>query len=146
MGLRDNYNRLASAQAIAATAVATDSYPLGQTGADIAAGEPMAIQFTLSAVSAVAGTLQFQAVSATAADGTTGQVILAETRAITDTSLAAGSVVTVPIPPGIIPATATHITGKVVVASSGTCTATIDLVPQAIVPATRAYDAYPVLQ
>lgn len=147
MGLRDNYNRLASALAFTSTGgVATDAYPLGQTGADIAAGEPLAIQFTLTAVSAASGTLQFQAVSATAADGTTGQVVLAETPAITDTTLAAGSVITVPIPPGRIPATATHITGRIVLASSGTCTATIDLVPQYIVPATRAYDAFPALQ
>jgi len=147
MGLRDNYNRLGAAQAFTSTGgVATDAYPLGQTGADIAAGVPLAIQFTLTAVSAASGTLQFQAVSATAADGTTGQVVLNTTAAITDTTLAAGSVITVPIPPGAIPATATHITGKIVLASSGTCSATIDLVPQAIVPATRAYDAFPVLQ
>lgn len=147
MGLRDNYNRLADSQAFTSTGgVATDALPLGQTGADIGAGEPLAIQFTLEAVSAASGTLQFQVVSATAADGTTGQVVLNTTAAITDTDLAAGSVIAVPIPPGRIPATATHITGKVVLASSGTCTATIDLVPQYLVPATRAYDAFPALQ
>lgn len=147
MGLRDNYNRLGSAQAFTSTGgVATNTYALGATGLDVAVGEPLAITFHLSAVSAASGTLQFQVVSATASDGTTGQVVLATTAAITDTTLAAGSLIVVPIPPGLIASTATHLTGKIVLASSGTCTATIDLVPLSCVGVYKVYDAYPALQ
>lgn len=147
MGFRDKYNRLGSAQAFTSTGgVATDTLPLPTTGQDIAAGEPLAIRFALSAVSAASGTLQFQVVTATAADGTTGQVVIATTQAITDTTLAAGSHVTVPIPPGQIPATATHITGKIVLASSGTCTATTDLIPLIAGDNIRTYHAEPALQ
>lgn len=149
MGLRDKLNRLTSAQAFAATAVCTDALVLPTTGFDYGIGEPMGIRFALSAASAVAGTLQFQLVSATASDGTTGQVVLGTTPAITDTSLAAGSVITVPLPPGlmaIVASTATHITGKVVCASSGTCTATVDFGPLAAFTNIVMYDAVPALQ
>lgn len=146
MGLRDKYNRLTSAQAFAATAVCTDSFALPAAGVDIGNGGQLGIVFTLSAVSAVAGTLQFQLVSATASDGTTGQVVLATTPAITDTTLAAGSIITLPLPPGMIASTATHITGKVVCASSGTCTATCDLVPMLATANYAVYDAQPALQ
>lgn len=147
MGLRDKYNRLGDAQAFTSTGgVATDAYPLGATGLDIGVGEALGIAFHLSAVSAVAGTLQFQVVTATASDGTTGQVVLNTTSTITDTSLAAGDVIVVPIPPGRIASTATHLTGKIVLASSGTCTATIDLIPMAANSTYKVYDAYPALQ
>jgi hypothetical protein len=134
MPLQDYNNRLTpTAQAFAATAVTTNSQPLPATGADVAAGEPLALVFTITAgLSAVAGTLQFQAVSATAADGTTGQVVLNQTAAITDTTLAVGDVIVVPIPAGLIPivaATATHIAGKVTVAASGTATCLVDIQP-----------------
>jgi hypothetical protein len=146
MGLRDKYNRLTSAQAVSATIVCTDSFALPATGVDIAIGEPMALRFSLSAVSAVAGTLQFQVVTATASDGTTGQVIISTTEAITDTTLAAGSTITVPIPPGQIRSTATHLTGRVVIASSGTCTMTVDLIPLMAGDNIKMYDAQPALQ
>lgn len=147
MSFLDNFNRLGSAQAFTSSGgVATDAYPLGATGADIAVGESMAVRFTLTAVTAVAGTLQFQVVTATNANGTTGQVVLVETLALTDTTLAVGSVITLPIPPGRIAATATHLTGKIVLASSGTCTATTDLIPFAYVQNTPVvYHAEPVL-
>lgn len=150
MGMRDNNNRLGSAQAFTSTGgVATNTYVLPAAGVDIAVGSPYAIRFALSAVSAVAGTLQFQVVTATAADGTTGQVVLVDTPAITDTSLSAGDVITIPIPPGLIPliaATGTHLTGKIVLASSGTCTATIDLVPLLASEHYATYNANPALQ
>lgn len=147
MGMRDNYCRLGSAQAFTSTGgVATNAYALGATGLDIGVGEPLSIVFNLSAVSAVSGTLQFQVVSSTASDGTTGQVVLNTTPAITDTTLAAGSQIVVEVPQGLIASTATHITGKIVLASSATCTATTDLVPRSVVSVYKVYDAQPALQ
>lgn len=145
MGLVDYNERLTpTAQAFTSTGgVATNAKPLGATGEDIARGEPMCIRFVLTAVSSASGTIQCQVVTATASDGTTGQVVLASTAAITDTSLAIGDEIIVPIPPALIPTlapTATHITGKVVLASSGTCTALIDLLPLRL--AAQSYKAY----
>lgn len=144
MGLRDKNTRLADSQAFTSSGgVATDAYPLGATGKDIASGDPQAIVFTIEAVSAVAGTLQFQAVTATASDGTTGQAVLVTTPAITDTTLVVGDKICLPLPQGRIASTATHLTGKIVLASSGTCTATIDFVPLAAVENVKFYDAEP---
>ena len=149
MGIKDRNTRLGSAQAFTSTGgVATDAYVLGSTGDDLGNGEPMAVTFHLSAVSAVAGTLQFQIVTATASDGTPGSGGHATTAAITDTSLAAGSKITLVLPPGSIPLlapTATHLTGKIILASSGTCTATIHLGPLAADATPTAYHAEPVL-
>lgn len=150
MPLNDYNNRLTpTAQAFVATAVTTNSQPLPATGADIGAGEPMAVVFTITAgLSAVAGTLQFQAVSATAADGTTGQVVLGQTAAITDTTLAVGDVIVVPIPPGLIPVianTATHVAGKVTIASSGTATCLVDILPLNAVRAVKYYTGEPAM-
>lgn len=145
MALTDFNERLTpTAQAFTSTGgVSTDAKPI-VTGSDIARGVPLCIRFVLTAVSAVAGTIQFQAVSATASDGTTGQVVLGTTPAITDTTLAIGSEIIVPIPPGRIAATATHLAGKVVLASSGTCTALIDIVPQTMaMQVYKSYAAYP---
>lgn len=149
MGLRDNLTRLVDSQAFTVTAVATNTFVLGHTGEDISAGEPMAVRFTLEAVSAVSGTLQFQVVTATASDGTTGSVVIVETVAITDTVLSVGKTIDLIIPPGQIPlraSTATHLTGKIVIASSGTCTATIDLLPASMLDNQRTYHAEPVMQ
>lgn len=145
MSIIDQNTRLGSAQAFTSTGgVATDAYPLAAAGEDIARGVPLGIRFSLSAVSAASGTLQFQVVSATASDGTTGQVVLVTTAAITDTTLAAGAEIVLPIPANRIPATATHLTGKIVLASSGTCTATIDLGPLDTMPSVyKAYSALP---
>ncbi len=142
MGLVDYNERLTpTAQAFTSTGgVATNAKPLAAAGEDIARGEPMCIRAVLTAVSSASGTIQLQVVSSTASDGTTGQVVLAEGPVLTDTTLAVGSELIVPIPPGIIPATATHITGKIVLASSGTCTALIDLLPLRV--AKQGYKAY----
>jgi hypothetical protein len=149
--LNDYNNRLTpTAQAFTSTGgVATNSQPLPATGIDPFIGEPLGIRFTLTVVSAASGTLQFQVVSATNADGTTGQVVLNTTAAITDTSLAAGDEIVVPCPPGLIEkiaATATHYTGKIVLASSGTCTAIIDVVPLLAYGKNQFATAEPTLQ
>lgn len=127
-----------SAQQFNATAVCTDTFPLTQAGREVGNGEPMAIVFVVTVAAAVAGseTYEFQAVSATASNGTSGQIILASSDtftvsggAIAKGSLAAGAQVVVPIPPGSIPATATHLTGKVVIGASGDVTCKADIRP-----------------
>lgn len=150
MGLNDYNNRLTpTAQSFTSTgAVTTNSQPLPATGADIGAGEPMCIEYTLTAVSAASGTIQFRVQTATAADGTTGAVVLNQTAALTDTTLAAGDVIVVPIPPGLIPVianTATHIAGFVALASSATCSAIAELKPLNAVRAVKYYTAEPTM-
>lgn len=135
----DALNRLTpTAQAFAATAVTTDKLALEVTGRDIFAGEPKALVYTVTVAAAVAGTetYEFQAVTATASDGTTGQVIIASSDTFTVAagviargSLAVGRRVVVPLPPEAIPATATHFCGRVVIGSSGTITVLCDLLP-----------------
>lgn len=139
MSLLDFNCRLTpTAQAFAATAVATDSYPLTQAGRDIGIGEPMAIVFTPTVSAAVAGseTYEFQVVTATASNGTSGQVVIASSGTYTVSggsiavgSLAVGNAVVVPVPPDRILSTATHITGKVVIGASGAITCLVELVP-----------------
>lgn len=156
--LRDYNTSLtpAAAQQFNATAVTTNSQPLGATGLDLGNGEPMALVFTVTVAGAKAGTeaYTFQAVSATAADGTTGQVILAQSGVYTAASgvftqrsqLAVGDQIVIPIPVGVVPLTATHIAGRVVIASSGDITCLCDLVPLADVGLFKAYTAQPSLQ
>lgn len=141
MAMLDKLNRFASAQAFTSTgAVSTDSLPLPATGADIFATTPMAMVFTITTAALLAGTEQytFRVQTATASNGTTGAQIIATSPLYTVASsaianrpdnLAAGSQVVVPIPPGCVPATATHVAGFVLLASSGGVSATIDLVP-----------------
>jgi len=156
MGLRDYNNRLTpTAQNFAATAVTTNSQPLPATGGDIGVGEPMALVFTVTVAALKVGTeaYTFQAVTATAADGTTGQVIIAQSAVFTASSgsfaagtLAVGDIVVVPIPPRSIPATATHLAGRVVIASSGDVTVLCDLVPMQEIGVNKYYTAQPSLQ
>lgn len=155
MALIDFNTRLTpTAQQFNATAVTTDKFPLTQAGRDIGMAEPLALVYTVTVAGAKAGTeaYTFQAVSATASDGTTGQVILAQTGTYTAAAgvftqrsqLAVGDKIVVVIPPGSIPATATHLCGRVVIASSGDVTALCDLLPLSAVQAKHAvYTAYP---
>lgn len=157
MGLRDYNNRLTpTAQQFNATAVTTNSQPLGATGARIGDGEPMALVFSVTVAGAKAGTeaYTFQVVTATASDGTTGQVIIGQSGVWTASSgtfaqrsqLAVGDQIVVPIPPGAIPLTATHLAGRVVIASSGDITCLCDIVPMAEIQMFKAYTAEPTLQ
>lgn len=137
----DNLTRLVAAQSFSsAGAVTTNSLPLKVAGRDIGAGEPLAMVFTVTTAAAVAGTetYLFRAQTATNADGTTGAAIVATTPTYTVASgvfanrpdtLGVGTVVVLPIPPGAIPATATHLAGFVVVGSSGTISCNVDVVP-----------------
>lgn len=154
--LRDAKNLLTpTPQTIAATAVTTDSIPLAQAGSQLGDGEPMALVFTLTADALRVGTeaYTFQAVSATNPNGTTGQVQLAASPTFTVAAgainaglgpqLLAGDQIVVTIPPGSIPQTATHIAGRVVIASDGEVTLTCDLVPMAVIRGVKAYHGEP---
>lgn len=141
MAIIDKLNRLVAAQAFSSSgAVSTDSLPLPAAGVDIFATTPMACVFTVTTAAAIAGTeaYTFRVNTATNADGTTGAVTIAQSPLYTVASgafanrndvLAAGDKVVVPIAPGLIPATATHVAGYVLLASSGAISCTIDIMP-----------------
>ena len=149
----DKLNRLASAQAFTSSgAVSTDSLPLPAAGVDIFATTPMAMVFTVTTAALIAGTeaYTFRVQTATNADGTTGAAIIATSPVYTVSSstfanrrdvLQAGKKVVVPIAPGLIPATATHVAGFVVLASSGGISCTIDILPMAHIDFSDVYYA-----
>ena len=151
MAINDAKHVFSTAQNFAATAVCTDTYPLPATGANISGGEPMCIEFVVTTAALKVGTeaYTFQAVSATASNGTTGSVVLAQTGVFTAAAglfdqrsqLAVGDRIVVVIPPEAIPPTATYITGKVIIASSGDVTLTTTLKPLAAARAVQAYTA-----
>ena len=122
----DKLQKLSADQAFAATAVCTDSYPLGAAGRDIGRGKKaLGIRFIVKAAAKVSGgteTYELQAVTATDDDGTTGQKVIASSGQFSTADaaieLALGKIIDVPIPPGRIPATATHLTGKLVGANA----------------------------
>lgn len=136
-----------TAQAVTTTAVTTDKYPLTSAGRDIGVGEAMGLLFTITAPALVVGTETYalQAVSATNADGTTGQRILASLPFTTAqaASLTAGSKWFVPIPPGMTPATATHLAGRFETANSAGLSALVDLVPLSSVEHQKFYVGRP---
>lgn len=141
-----------TAQAVTTTAVTTDVFPLSVAGRDFAIGEPMCLVFTVTVAALVAGTetYEFQVQTATAADGTTGGVVIASSGvftvssgAIARGSLAAGQKVVVPIGPGAIPATATHLVGKFTTANSAGITCLVDLMPLSAVATFKAHVGKP---
>lgn len=142
--MRDINTRLADAQAFTSSgAVSTSSLALEVTGRDVAGGEPLAFVFTVTTAALVAAseTYLFRVQSATNADGTTGAVILASTGTYTVSAgttpigaLAAGAQIILTVPPEIIPATATHLAGYVVLGASGGISCDIDVVPLSEVP------------
>lgn len=151
MSLLDFNIRLTpTAQAFTSSgAVSTNAYPLVQAGRDIARGEPLAMVFTVTtaALKVASETYLFRVQTATASDGTTGAIIIASTGTYTMSggttpigALGAGAQVVLPIPPGIIPATATHIAGFVVLGGSGGISCHIDIVPLSL--AVQNYKAY----
>lgn len=113
--IRDAQTALWEAAALTVTAVSTNCYDTGAPGVsgginnDIATGEPLCLVVSVG----VAGdlttgdeTYQFQVITATATDLTTGQRIIAQSEifagARVTSKLAIGKVVIVPIPPGSI--------------------------------------------
>ena len=115
---------VSDAQALTATAVSTDSIPLGLAGLDIGAGEPVGFMFLIDVAADVASTnetYEFQIVGATASDLTTGQVILAS-RAFTNAqaaSLTAGTRFALSFPVGSLNAgSITHVGARYVLAGT----------------------------
>ena len=153
MGLIDYNLRLTpTAQAWTATAVTTDKFPLTQTGRDIGIGEPMCLQFTVTVAALVAGTesMEFQAQTATNANGTTGALVIASSGvytvaagAILRGSLAVGAKVVVVFAPGAIGPLATHLCGKIVIASGAEITCLVDMLPLSAVANYKTYTATP---
>ena len=121
---------VSNAQALsgAASTVATDTVPLDVAGLDLGAGEPIGLAFHVNVAADTANndeTYEFQIVTATAADGTTGQDIISS-EAVARATLVAGYRFLLPVPVARIAATATHITGRYVLGGttpSITCTA-----------------------
>lgn len=126
MSALDLFERLANSQAITSTAVLTDTYKLPIAGADIFVGRgTLGIRFNIVVAADVATgdeTYEFQLVSATASNGTSGQIILASTTVISNArsavELSAGRKIDMAFPMGVIAATATHITGRLVLAGT----------------------------
>lgn len=123
---------VSDAQALTATAVATDTIPLGLAGLPVSTGEPIGFQFNIDvAADFTTGdeTYEFQIVTSTASDGTTGQDVISS-EAVVATTLVAGYSFILPVPVGRIAATATHITAKYVLAgTTPTATVTAFLTP-----------------
>lgn len=122
---QDKHLQLSADQQFNATAVCTNTLALPATGLDIArGGRQLCLRWVVKVAAAVNGTqtYELQIVTATAADGTTGQVVISSTGTISTaratTLLADERVIEMPIPTGMIPANATHLTGKVVGANS----------------------------
>lgn len=120
----DKFLKVSDAQAVSATAVSTDAIPLSVAGLDMGKGEPMGFAFHIDVAADVASTnetYEFQIVGATAADLTTGQVILAS-RAFTTAqaaSLTAGARFALSFPVASLNAASiTHIGARYVLAGT----------------------------
>lgn len=137
----DKQNLVSDAQALTATAVSTDAIALGTAGLDIAAGEPMGFTFQVDVAADFTSTnetYEFQIVTATASDLTTGQDIISS-EAIVATALTAGTKFTLPVPLGLIASTATHIGVRYLLGgTTPTITMTAFLQPIAQVQSSRA--------
>ena len=142
MGFVDKQLLLSDAQAVTTSAVSTNAVKLGAAGVDIATGEPMGVTFQIDVAALVAGTetYSFQIVTATASDGTTGQVIIAEREYSTAqaAALIAGERFTIPVPINQIASTATHLAARYETANSAGVTATAFLTPLAMVQSNEA--------
>jgi hypothetical protein len=142
----DSLLKVSASQALTATAVATNTYDQGApytsggTNTEIGEGEPMGFLVNVEvAADFTTGdeTYEFDVVSATAADGTTGQLIHLK-MALLASYLVAGRNVFVPIPPGII--TQRYITLKYILAgTTPTLTVSAYLVPAAQYESVKKY-------
>lgn len=128
MGYQDTQNRLWTSLALTTTAVSTNTidcaapYTTSATQPDPSAGEPLALVVNVESAGLHVGTetYEFQVITATASDLTTGQLVIATTGTIATADvavkLAAGAKVIVPIPPGSI--TQRYLGAKLVSANS----------------------------
>lgn len=125
---------VSDAQAVTTTAVSTDAIPLNVVGRDVGNGEPMGFQIGIDVAALVAGTetYDFQIVTATASNLTSGQTIIASKPFTTAqaAALTAGARFFLPLPANLIPATATHIGLRYATANSAGVTVTASMMPQ----------------
>lgn len=143
MGIVDKELLVSDAQALTATAVSTNAIALGATGLDIAAGEKVGITFQVDVAAdytTTDETYEFQIVTATASNLTTGQdIIVAEAVSAASSGLAAGTKFTIYVPSGRIASTATHIGARYVLGgTTPSVTVTAFLTPAAMVQDSRA--------
>lgn len=120
MGQVDKELLLSDAQALTATAVSTNAIALGAAGLDVAAGQKVGITFQVDvAADFTTGdeTYEFQIVTATASDLTTGQNIITG-EAVVASELTAGAKFTLYVPSGRIASTATHIGARYLLAGT----------------------------
>lgn len=125
----DAFLKVSDAQAVTTTAVSTDSIPLGATGLDIGAGEPMGFAFHIDVAALVAGTetYSFQIIGAENAALSTNVVVLAEREFTTAqaASLTAGTRFALGFPVASLNASAiTHIGVRYETANSAGVTVT----------------------
>ncbi len=125
--------------ALTTTAVSTNAidcklpYTASATGPDPSVGEPLAlvVHVTTAGVHVGTETYEFQVITATASDLTTGQLVIATSGTIATADvavkLAAGAKVIVPIPPGSI--TQQYLGAKIVSANSAGVSVTGEIVP-----------------
>ncbi len=135
----DVQNRLWSSLALTTTAVSTNCidcaapYTASATQPDPSAGEPLALIVNVETAGAHASaeTYEFQVITATATDLTTGQLVIATTGTIATADvavkLAAGAKVVLPIPPGTI--TQRYLGAKLVSANSAGVTVSAYVLP-----------------
>lgn len=149
--MKDFLNKLATAQTAANTAgnpaETTNAIAIGGAGFDIAVNpEMMGVLFTITsaAVAGAAETYIFRAIASSGHPLTADVVVLGEVRFSTAEALAlltAGKSVFVPIAPGRIADSSTHIGGSVdAVGALASVTYDADFVPVSSVPGWKAYD------
>jgi len=135
----DVQNRLWSSLGLTTTAVSTNAidcaapYTTNATQPDPSAGEPLALFVNVETAGGHAGTetYEFQVITATASDLTTGQLVIATTGTIATAdvavTLAAGRTIVLPIPPGSI--TQRYLGAKIVSANSAAVTVSGYILP-----------------
>lgn len=130
----DIFLKVSDAQAVTTTAVSTDSVPLGATGLDLGAGEPMGLAFHIDVAALVASaeTYSFQIVGATNAALSSGVVVLAEREFTTAqaAALTAGARFCLAFPVGSLNASSiTHVGARYETANSAGVTVTAYFTP-----------------
>lgn len=135
----DSQDRLWNSLALTTTAVSTNAYDLhapfrsGATQPDPTGGALLALVINVEVAGAHAGTetYEFQVINASATDLTTGQIVLATTGTIATADvaakLAAGTLLVLPIPPGV--ATLRYLGAKIVSANSAAITVSGEIRP-----------------
>lgn len=132
--MTDKNLRVSSAQSVTATAVSTDAIDLRQAR-ELGKGE--SLEFVFTSATGVSGgtTIEFQIIGATAANLTTGQVVLQSSGAIAVANLAAVAnagmtPIVLRLDPKLVGTGLQFLGAKFVVVGSPTGTWTVDVVPE----------------